>query len=135
MKKVDKELEYIEGIGRRKTSTARVRIYRDNKKIQRINDKDAKDYLTPVKLNNALEPLRVVDLEDSFGFSVKVDGGGTTGQSGAIKLGLARALVKYNPKLKDTLTEEGLLTRDDRMVERKKYFLRKARRAPQYSKR
>lgn len=132
---VDKDLEYKEGIGRRKTATARVRIYRENKDIAVINNKEAKEYFTESLLFKALKPLRVVGLESQFGFSVKVSGGGVNGQAEAISLGLARALVKYNPKLREKLAENDLLTRDDRMVERKKYFYKKARKAPQYSKR
>jgi small subunit ribosomal protein S9 len=82
-----------------------------------------------------MEPLKVSGLEGSFDLVIRVNGGGKSGQAGAIRLGIARALLQYNADLRPSLKEKGLLTRDPRMVERKKYGLRKARRAPQFSKR
>ncbi|MBN1374472.1 30S ribosomal protein S9 [Candidatus Dojkabacteria bacterium] len=132
---VDKKLKYIEGIGRRKTSTARARIY-DGEDISIVNGKDIKEYFfNQSDLESAIEPLTVTNTQKKFGYSISVNGGGISGQSGAASLALARALVKFDETLKPALKAKGLMTRDPRMVERKKYFLKKARKSPQYSKR
>lgn len=132
---VDKKMKYYEGVGRRKTSVARVRIY-EGSDITIINGKDPKEYFgTEYVIQSYLTPMIVTNLLKKFGYSVKVSGGGVNGQVGAIKLGLARALMKYDITLRKVLKENGMVTRDPRMVERKKYFLRKARKSPQYSKR
>ena len=128
--------KYFEGIGRRKTSTARVRIYKGDK-ASTINGVPAVDYLK--EMNKAelyiIRPLTVVGLEKQYYFTAKVQGGGITGQADAIRLGLARAINEMNPEVKPTLRKEDLLTRDPREVERKKYNRRKARKKPQFSKR
>ncbi|QTA37152.1 30S ribosomal protein S9 [Thermosipho ferrireducens] len=129
---------YYYGTGRRKTSVARVYLKEGNGKVI-VNDKEYEDlngYLNnSVWTLHAMEPLKVVGLEGKFDMVIRVSGGGKSGQSGAIRLGIARALLQYDAELKVKLKEKGLLTRDPRMVERKKYGLRKARRAPQFSKR
>jgi len=128
-------MEQYYGTGRRKESVARVFLRPGEGKIT-VNDKDFEDYFKGiVKAASALEPLKVVDMVGKFDAYITVKGGGTTGQIDAIKLGLARALEKYNPEFRKKLKPAGFLTRDARVVERKKYGKHKARRAPQYSKR
>ncbi len=128
--------KYFEGIGRRKTSTARVRIYKGDK-ASTINGVPAVDYLKEMNKSELyiIKPLTVVGLEKQYYFTAKVQGGGITGQTDAIRLGLARAINEMNPEVKPTLRKEDLLTRDPREVERKKYHRRKARKKPQFSKR
>ena len=123
-----KEGKYYYGTGRRKTATARVRIFVGSGKVT-VNDKETS--LPDV----ALEPLKMVGKISSMDISAKVNGGGTTGQTEAIRHGLSRALVELNPDFRPTLKKAGFLTRDQREVERKKPGLKKARRAPQWSKR
>ena len=123
------------GIGRRKNAIARVRIQPGEGRIV-VNDKDPLAYLGRRVLEMvALEPLRVTSMQRKFDVSVKVVGGGTSGQAGAIAHGIARALIRFDPELRGVLKKAGLLTRDSRMKERKKYGLKRARKAPQYTKR
>ena len=128
--------KYFEGIGRRKRSAARVRIYAGDKGST-VNGKAMDKYFagTPNSENIVKRPLIVLGLENKYFFSAKVLGGGFTGQVEAVRLGLARALVKMDESLKATLKKEKLLTRDPREVERKKYAHVKARKKPQFSKR
>jgi len=130
-------LDYY-GTGRRKTAVARVHLRPGNGKVT-INGKNyptLRDYLLRDTLvRHAVEALNVAGTIDRFDFLIKIAGGGLSGQAGALRLGIARALLQYNKDLRPSLKAAGLLTRDPRMVERKKYGLRKARRAPQYSKR
>jgi small subunit ribosomal protein S9 len=128
--------KYFEGIGRRKTSTARVRIY-EGDSTSTVNEVPFDEYFAKVKDAKDVinKPLRVTNLEGKYYFSAKVSGGGITGQTEAIRLGLARALYKMDPELKAVLRKEDLVTRDPRMVERKKYHHIKARKKPQFSKR
>lgn len=130
--------EVYAGTGRRKTSVARVYLKPGTGRIT-INDReytDLNDYFeNKIWTLHAIEPLRTTGLEGTFDLLIRVEGGGKNGQAGAVRLGIARALVSYNPDLRPTLREKGYLTRDPRMVERKKYGLKKARRAPQFSKR
>jgi small subunit ribosomal protein S9 len=128
--------QYFEGVGRRKEATARVRIYPGGSGNVIINDKDGNEFLPRLgDLDLALAPLRVAGLEAVYNVSVKVSGGGITGQTSAITLGLARALLKVDPELRSALRKAGLLTRDARVKERKKPGLRRARKAPTYTKR
>ncbi|AJC73416.1 30S ribosomal protein S9 [Pseudothermotoga hypogea DSM 11164 = NBRC 106472] len=126
------------GVGRRKTSVARVYLRPGSGKLI-INHKeysDAEEYFKDaVRARHAMEPLVVTNMVGKFDILITVEGGGLSGQAGAVRLGLARALVQFDENLRPTLREKGMLTRDPRMVERKKYGLKKARRAPQYSKR
>lgn len=123
------------GTGRRKTSVARVRLVPGQGKIT-INDKDIEEYLDYETLRREVKsPLAITNTLNKYDVLARVHGGGSTGQSGALRHGIARALVKADGELKDTLKKAGFLTRDARMVERKKYGLKKARRAPQFSKR
>ena len=121
--------------GRRKESVARVRLYPGTGAVV-LNGKPITDYFsTAAQQNRVTLPLKVVELADRYDINATVEGGGTTGQADAIRLGIARALIELDPDLRPALKKEGLLTRDSRKVERKKYGLRKARRAPQYTKR
>ena len=126
---------YFYGTGRRKNSVARVRVYNGTGKIT-INDRDIDDYfgLETLKLI-VRQPLAVAGVEGKFGIVVRVAGGGVSGQAGAIRHGLSRALLVYDENLRGELKKAGFLTRDPRMKERKKYGLKAARRAPQFSKR
>ncbi len=126
---------YFYGTGRRKSSVARVRVYAGTGKIT-INDRDIDDYfgLETLKLI-VRQPLAPTGTTDKFDIVCRVGGGGVTGQAGAIRHGIARALLQYDETLRTTLKKGGFLTRDPRMKERKKYGLKGARRAPQFSKR
>jgi small subunit ribosomal protein S9 len=128
--------EYFEGIGRRKTSTCRVRIYKGDE-ISTVNGMPIDEYFKgiPEAKKNIMEPLGAVKLTGKYYFTAKVNGGGTTGQIDAIQLGLARALYEMDESLKPALRDAELITRDPRAVERKKYHHRKARKKPQFSKR
>ncbi len=129
-------IQYYEGIGRRKTATARVRIYPDGQGRIIVNDKPAEQYFPRIgDMDRILKPLRVIGGEGRYDITVLVKGGGITGQADAVSHGLARALLKYNPDLRPLLRKEGLLTRDAREKERKKPGLKRARKAPQYTKR
>ena len=124
------------GTGRRKTSIARVQLIPGSGKLI-INGLPGESYLqfSPNYLRISCAPLRILGLSNEYDIHVKTKGGGLTGQTDAIRLGLARALCIINPDNRITLKSEGFLTRDSRIKERKKYGLRKARKAPQYSKR
>jgi len=128
---------YYEGVGRRKSATARVRLYTEGQLGQVVvNDSPAKEYFTRFgDLESLMEPLEVTELTENFFVSVHVSGGGDTGQSGAVRHGLARALLKWNAELRPKLRKGGFLTRDPRVKERKKPGLKRARKAPQYTKR
>ena len=126
---------YFYGTGRRKDSVARVRVYTGTGKIT-INDRDIDNYfgLETLKLI-VRSPLVLLGLEGKYDVVVRVSGGGVSGQAGAIRHGLSRALLQFDPELRSTLKKAGFLTRDPRMKERKKPGLKAARRAPQFSKR
>ena len=127
---------FFYGTGRRKSSVARVRLYQGTGKIT-INERDIDDYfgLETLKLI-VRQPLNLTDLTEKFDIECRVAGGGVTGQAGAIRHGVARALLQHDREgLRTTLKKAGFLTRDPRMKERKKYGLKAARRAPQFSKR
>ena len=128
-------MEQYYGTGRRKEAVARVFLRPGNCKVT-VNGQDFNEYFQGlVRAVAALEPLRAVDALGHFDAYITVRGGGKSGQIDAIKLGIARALVQYNPDYRAKLKPLGFLTRDARVVERKKYGKHKARRAPQYSKR
>jgi len=123
------------GTGRRKKSIARVRLVPGSGNVK-INDRDMDDYFNYDTLKvKATEPLVITDTSDKYDVIVNVNGGGYTGQAGAIRHGISRALLKADNELRPTLKKAGMLTRDPRMTERKKYGLKKARRSPQFSKR
>lgn len=126
---------YFYGTGRRKKSVARVRLIAGNGNVT-INGRNIDEYFGLETLKVIVnQPLTVTELGSKYDVIAKVVGGGFTGQAGAIRHGLARALVQSNEELRPTLKKAGFLTRDPRMKERKKYGLKKARRAPQFSKR
>ncbi len=128
-------VQYHEGIGRRKTSTARVRIFSGSGKFV-VNGKPLQAYFTRVgDMDQIMAPLRAAGLENGLDVSVLVRGGGVTGQTGAVRHGLARALLELDPNLRPTMRSAGFLTRDSRMKERKKPGLKRARKAPTYTKR
>ncbi len=129
--------DYIYGVGRRKTAVARVRLFPNSDGEVTINGKSAQSFFGERGTNLAtiVAPLRLLELGNNYGFTVRVVGGGTSGQAGAIRHGLARALVRYNPEYRQALRRAGFLTRDPRMKERKKPGLKRARKAPQYTKR
>ena len=128
-------VQYYEGIGRRKTSSARVRIMAGSGNII-VNDKPAEEFFTRLgDMDLIRKPLQAVDMEGRLDVSIKVNGGGVTGQTGAVVHGLARALLKMDPALRPVLRAGGFLTRDARMKERKKPGLKRARKAPTYTKR
>ena len=129
-------VQYYEGIGRRKESTARVRLMSGSGQFI-VNGKSLEEYFT--RLGDAekiLAPLsRADENQEKFDFTVVVEGGGVTGQAEAVQLGVARALIKFDPDLRPSLRKGGFLTRDARIKERKKPGLKRARKAPTYTKR
>jgi small subunit ribosomal protein S9 len=130
------EMQYYEGVGRRKSATARVRIYPGGSGEYIVNDKPLAEYFTRLgDASRLMRPLTLVEMEGKVDMTVQVKGGGVTGQTGAVQLGLARALLKYDPELRPALRKAGLLTRDAREKERKKPGLKRARKAPTYTKR
>ena len=128
--------DYYYGTGRRKTAVARVRLFANGDGSITVNGKNAQNYFgqSALHLATIASPLRVLDL-GNYSITVRVVGGGTSGQAGAIRHGLARALVRMDADFKPALRAAGFLTRDPRMKERKKYGLKRARKAPQYTKR
>ena len=127
---------YFYGTGRRKKSVARVRLYNGTGKVT-VNGRDIDEYFGLETLKVIVrQPLALTNMAEKFDIECRVAGGGVTGQAGAIRHGVARALLQYNSdELRATLKKAGFLTRDPRMKERKKYGLKGARRAPQFSKR
>ena len=129
------EEQLLRAVGRRKTAIARVRIQPGEGRVL-INEKSPIQYLGQRRLEQlVLQPLRSTDTLRRFDVSVKVEGGGVSGQAGAIAHGISRALIQEDEELRPTLKKAGLLARDARMKERKKYGLKRARKAPQYTKR
>jgi small subunit ribosomal protein S9 len=127
--------KYHHGTGRRKTSIARVRLYPGTGSIV-VNEKPIEQYFSrEADVTTVYAPLRATNTADQFQVMVKVSGGGVTGQAGAVSHGIARALQAANPELRPTLRQGGFLTRDARAKERKKPGLKRARKAPQYTKR
>jgi small subunit ribosomal protein S9 len=127
--------QYYEGIGRRKTSSARVRIETGSGDFV-VNGKPLQEYF-PRRgdVDSIIAPLQTAELEGRLDVSVLVQGGGITGQTGAVRHGLARALLEMDPELRPKMRQGGFLTRDSRMKERKKPGLKRARKAPTYTKR
>jgi small subunit ribosomal protein S9 len=128
--------QYYEGIGRRKTSTARVRLHTGGTGAITVNDKPVDEYFgRQTDAQNVAAPLKLAGVDQRFDVTVKVSGGGDTGQADAVAMGVARALLESDPELKPMLRKAGYLTRDARAKERKKPGLKRARKAPQYTKR
>lgn len=128
--------EFFYAAGHRKTSVARVRLYPKGEGLFTVNGKKLEEYIVvPSKRDAVKAPLRTTGHLKTFDISVKTEGGGLGGQADAIRHGIAKALLEFDPSLRITLKRAGFLTRDPRMKERKKYGLHRARRAPQWSKR
>lgn len=130
--------QYFYGLGRRKSAVARVRLYaaQEEQGSVVINGRPAREYLgRDTLMQHVLKPLQQVELEGRFDVVAKVLGGGISGQAGAVRHGIARALLVVDPEHRRPLRQAGLLTRDARVKERKKYGLKRARKAPQYTKR
>lgn len=129
------EGRYKQGVGGRKTASAQVRLFSKSSGMI-VNDKDYKQYFPTLKQQlMVMAPLKTAEMEGAMGVTVKVFGGGIMAQAGAVRHGLTLALVSHDPELRVKLKREGFMTRDPRHVERKKYGLKKARRAPQWAKR
>ena len=129
-----KKTQYL-GTGRRKSSVARVRLT-TGKGTFTINGRTFEDYIPSAAIRlDVLQPLELTESKEKFDIDVNVCGGGISGQAGAIRLGITRALMEVDPDLRKVLKPAGMVTRDPRAKERKKYGLKKARRAPQFSKR
>jgi small subunit ribosomal protein S9 len=125
----------VQATGRRKQSVARVRFYDGSGQVK-LNNRPLEDYFpTMAARMRVMEPLQMTDTQGRYDVNATLEGGGTTGQVDALRLGIARALIELDPGLRATLKKAGMLTRDARVVESKQYGLRKARRAPQYTKR
>lgn len=135
-KKVSKKKVMFWGVGRRKKAIARVRILPEGNGTITINKKTLEEYF-PVEIHQFIvkQPLVLTNTEARYDVAVNVQGGGVSGQAGAVRHGIARALIVAEPELRPALKAAGFLTRDPRMKERKKYGLHKARKAPQFSKR
>jgi small subunit ribosomal protein S9 len=130
------EHKYFEAVGRRKTAIARVRIFEGGKQSHVVNERPLTAYFATKDLQSmALESLAKAGHAETFSISAKINGGGVNSQAEAVRLGVARALLKFDHALRPTLKSEGHLKRDPRAVERKHFGLKKARRAPQWSKR
>ena len=129
--------EYYYGMGRRKTAVARVRLFPNGDGSVTVNGKSGRLYFGQRETLTAqvIAPLRLLEVADQYTMTVRVVGGGTSGQAGAIRHGVARAMLRINPEWKQALRKAGYLTRDPRMKERKKPGLKRARKAPQYTKR
>lgn len=128
-------VQYYEAVGRRKEASARVRLFAGSGKIL-VNDRPAEEYFPREgDMIHLLEPLRVTETEGRYDITVLVKGGGVSGQLDAVRHGIARALLKIDPEMRLSLRKAGLLTRDPRAKERKKPGLKRARKAPQYTKR
>jgi small subunit ribosomal protein S9 len=125
----------VQATGRRKSSVARVRL-RDGSGQVTLNGRQLEDYFPTMAARlRVMEPLQITTTQGRYDVDATLEGGGTTGQVDALRLGISRALIVLDPELRPMLKKAGMLTRDARVVERKKYGLRKARRAPQYTKR
>jgi len=128
--------KFFEAVGRRKTASARVRLQSQGEKTFSVNGKPMESYFPILEQKQTvLSPLEAVDCLSQFQISVRVKGGGITAQAGAVRHGISKALVLFNPEFRKKLKKAGFLTRDPRMRERKKFGLKRARRAPQWQKR
>ncbi len=136
-KTTSKSGKYLEAVGRRKTAVARVRLYpRGDKGRFTVNERDWTDYFVlPLARHRVLAPLKLLEAEKKFAVTVIADGGGLMAQADAVALGLSRALILNDPSARLPLKKAGFLTRDARAKERRKFGLKKARKAPQWSKR
>lgn len=126
---------YFYANGKRKTSVARVRLYEKGKGDIIVNNKPIEEYFFGTLIGNIKSPLKLANAVKMFDITVKVVGGGVSSQSDAVRHGIAKALLEFDPELRSQLKKAGLLTRDSRTKERKKFGLKRARRAPQWAKR
>lgn len=127
--------QYYYANGKRKTSIAKVRLYTKGTGDISINNRPMEGYFFGTLIGNVLSPLKLVSLEKAFDITVKVTGGGISSQADAVRHGISRGLITFDPELRPVLKKAGLLTRDSRIKERKKFGLKRARRAPQWAKR
>lgn len=135
-KEEEKTPKFFEGLGRRKTATARVRILVQEEKTNLVNGKPLEIYFPTNELRETvLSPLKKMECLEQFGLSVRVRGGGINSQAEAVRHGIAKALVLFDPEMRKKMKKTGYLTRDPRMRERKKFGLKRARKAPQWAKR
>ncbi|MFH1565138.1 MAG: 30S ribosomal protein S9 [bacterium] len=131
-----RNVNYIRAVGRRKTAVARVRLFKSGKGNITVNNKDWKNYFPTASLQyTVFSPIKLASLGNDIDFTIKVVGGGSSGQADAVRHGIAKALLKFNEELKPSLRKSGFLSRDSRKKERKKPGLKRARRAPQWKKR
>ncbi len=130
-----REGRYHYANGKRKTSVARVRLYEDGKGEIIVNNKPIKDYFFGTLIGNVKAPLKLTGVLKNFDITIKIVGGGVSAQSEAARHGISKALIIYDPAFRSELKKAGFLTRDSRVKERKKFGLKKARRAPQWAKR
>ncbi len=132
---MDKQSKYIETVGRRKTSVARVRLFKSNKMTIEVNGKELSSYFPTTEMKLIAEgPFKEIKKE-GFSITAKINGGGIHSQAEALSHGISRALIKDEPETRKTLKKAGMLKRDPRSKERRKFGLKKARKAPQWSKR
>ena len=135
-KETEKQTKYLKGLGRRKTSTARIRLFNEEGRDFSVNGKPLEKYFPTMELQKTvLSPFEKMSCLGQFNVKVLVNGGGLNSQAEAIRNGIAKALVLFNPEFRKRLKKAGYLTRDSRMRERKKFGLKRARRAPQWQKR
>jgi len=135
-KEEEKISKFFEGLGRRKTATARVRILVQGEKTNLVNGKPLEIYFPTNELRETvLSPFKKMECLEQFGLSVRVRGGGISSQAEAVRHGIAKALVLFDPEMRKRMKKTGYLTRDPRMRERKKFGLKRARKAPQWAKR
>ena len=132
---MEKQIKYIESVGRRKTSVARVRLFKSTKKSIEINGKPFEQYFPTTEMKLIAEGPFKEASKDGFAVTAKIVGGGIHSQAEALSHGISRAIIKEEPELRKTLKKAGLLKRDPRAKERRKFGLKKARKAPQWSKR
>ena len=132
---MERKGRYFYANGKRKTSVARVRLYENGKGSIVVNNKPFEDYFFGTLIGNITAPLKLASAAKLFDITVKVVGGGVSSQSDAIRHGISKALLEYDPELRKALKAAGYLTRDSRVKERKKFGLKRARRAPQWAKR
>lgn len=133
---MSKSMELTKATGRRKEAVARVRLVTGEGRFFINGGRSLENYFPNLAVRmTILEPLRMTQRDKAYDIHVRIDGGGNTGQAGALRHGIARALVELDPELRTSLKRAGFITRDSRIKERRKYGLKKARKAPQYSKR
>ncbi len=132
---MEKQIKYIETVGRRKTSIARVRLFKSTKQTMEINGKDISSYFPTKEMRLLAEGPFKETAKEGFSVTAKIKGGGIHSQAEALSHGISRALIKEEPEMRKTLKKAGMLKRDPRSKERRKFGLKKARKAPQWSKR